>query len=243
MLHRILAHLLSLPIIILTSCVEGEEEIWINEDASGHVVSHYEIPSIALRQLGDPEDIIRALELIDKKEDLIEITDLSFEVRSGRAIFHLEADFIDARELLFIAGRNKPIFAEVTGVDPDKLDSITGDIDFRFEGVTPAFERVVNPNEIFPSVVSKRPKMLGSAAFKYTIHLPSRVRETNAHSVSDDGKTVSWNFKLQDHFENPMAMSFRAELPIPWWSWLLLVLLILGVSGLIWRLKRRRSPL
>jgi hypothetical protein len=85
--------------------------------------------------------------------------------------------------------------------------------------------------------------MLGSAAFKYTIHLPSRVRENNAHLVSDDGKTVSWNFKLQDYFENPMAMSFRADLPIPWWAWLLLALLILGMSGLIWRLKRRKSAL
>lgn len=241
MLRGILILFLFLPITILTSCVEGEEEVWINDDASGHVVVHYEIPSIALTQLGDPDEFVRAIELIDEKEDLIEITKLSFEAKSGRAIFHLEASFTDVREILSLSERNKPVFAEETGTDPDKLDSIMGDIHFRFDGLTPAFDREVSPKQIFPSAVARRPKMLGSAAFIYTIHMPTKVKETNAHSVSADGRTVCWAFKLKDHFENPMKMSLRAELPIPWFLWLIPVLALISLAGLIWKLRKRKK--
>ena len=98
-------------IVVLTSCVEGDEEVWINDDASGNIVATYKLPTIALRQIGDPDDFIKALKLIDEKEVMIEITDLSFEVKSGRAIFHLEAKFDDARELLSITERNKSVFS------------------------------------------------------------------------------------------------------------------------------------
>lgn len=99
-------------IVVLTSCVEGDEEVWINDDASGNIVATYKLPTIALRQIGDPDDFIKALKLIDEKEVMIEITDLSFEVKSGRAIFHLEVKFDDARELLSITERNKPVFSK-----------------------------------------------------------------------------------------------------------------------------------
>ena len=138
------------PIVVLTSCVEGDEEVWINDDASGNIVATYRLPTIALRQIGDPDEFIKALKLIDEKEVMIEITDLSFELKSGRAIFHLEAKFEDARELLSITERNKPVFSKQTKTDQKYLDSILGDINFRFDGITPAFDRLVIPIQDLP---------------------------------------------------------------------------------------------
>ena len=117
MLNLISNLFLLFSIVVLTSCVEGDEEVWINDDASGNIVATYKLPTIALRQIGDPDDFIKALKLIDEKEVMIEITDLSFEVKSGRAIFHLEAKFDDARELLSITERNKPVFSKQTKTD------------------------------------------------------------------------------------------------------------------------------
>ena len=54
-------------IVVLTSCVEGDEEVWINDDASGNIVATYKLPTIALRQIGDPDDFIKALKLIETK--------------------------------------------------------------------------------------------------------------------------------------------------------------------------------
>ncbi|MDA7507282.1 hypothetical protein OAL53_02770 [Akkermansiaceae bacterium] len=223
------------PIVVLTSCVEGDEEVWINDDASGNIVATYRLPTIALRQIGDPDEFIKALKLIDEKEVMIEITDLSFELKSGRAIFHLEAKFEDARELLSITERNKPVFSKQTKTDQKYLDSILGDINFRFDGITPAFDRLVIPSKIFPSMVKKRPKMLGSAAFRYCIHMPRKIKRTNAHIISDDRKTVTWIFKLKNHFEEPISMNLKAELP--YWNCSIIILIV--TSALWLTLKRK----
>lgn len=232
--------LLALPALIFTSCVEGEEEIWIKLDGSGNLVVHYEIPSVALTQLGDPADFERALKLIDEGEDGIQITDLTFTKKGSRGTLHLEATFKNALELLSITNRNKDLFIKVTGCDPEKIDGIAGSINFELKGLTPTFERIVSPSEIFPPIVSKRPKMLGSSTFKYIIHLPAEVIETNAHKVTDDRKTVSWTFRLSEHFETPMEMSFATQLPIPWWGWAILALLAFALAWLLWRFIIRR---
>ncbi len=221
--------------MILSSCVEGEEEVWINADASGRFRAHYEIPKIALSQMAAPDDVIRALRKVDELEDGIEITTLSFEKRGSKAIFHLEANFDDARELLEMSERNEELFVEETATDPKQIDAIAGDIEFAIKGLTPTFNRSISLNGLFPSMVSNRPKMLGSSNFKYTIHLPAKVKESNAHSISNDGRTVSWTFLLKEHFEVPMQMSFTSELPVPWWGWLALSLFVFVLAWLLWR--------
>lgn len=233
MLLRLLLPLLLRPLILFTSCVEGEEEIWINPDASGHLVVHYELPSAALAQLGNPADLTRALRMIDEKEDGIEITALTFEVQGFQAIFHLAATFKDARKLLEIAERSEEILAAETGSSPEQMNSVSGEIDFAIKGLTPTFNRVISLEGIFPAFVS--PSMLKSSNFKYTIHLPAEVKQTNAHTISADRRTVSWTFLLKEHFSEPMEMSFTTELPIPWWVWLILSLLVFAIAWLIWR--------
>jgi len=236
----IFAFFLILPLFTLNSCLEGEEEIWINLDASGHFVTRYEIPSMAIGQIGDPDKIVRALNLVAAKEEGLTITKCTHEAKGSKVIFRLEAEFDNILDLLEIAGRNEELFLRESSTDPDKIGAMAGAIDFRFKGLRPAFDREIEPSEIFPAVVAKRPGMLGSSTFKYTIHLPAKVRTTNAHTISDDGKTVSWSFLLKDHFDQPMTMSLTTVVPIPWWGWLLLGLVTLLLAYLIWRFLIRR---
>ena len=43
-----------LLIVVLSSCVEGVEEVWINDEASGYLDATYKLPKIALGQISDP---------------------------------------------------------------------------------------------------------------------------------------------------------------------------------------------
>ncbi|MGI9266913.1 MAG: hypothetical protein ACR2QY_05290 [Akkermansiaceae bacterium] len=43
-----------LLIVVLSSCVEGIEEVWINDEASGYLDATYKLPKIALGQISDP---------------------------------------------------------------------------------------------------------------------------------------------------------------------------------------------
>lgn len=226
--------------MIFTSCVEGEEEIWISQDGSGKFVAHYVMPAVALTQIGDPDDFETALKMIDDLEDGISITNLDFTRNGSKVTFHLEATFQDARELLVITSRNEELFVRETGCDPEKIAGIAGSIQFELKGLTPTFSRTISPSEIFPPMMSRRPKMLGPSTFKYIIHLPAEVLETNAHEITSDRKTVSWSFRLSEHFETPMMMSFTTKLPIPWWGWAILSLLAFVLAWLVWRFIIRR---
>jgi len=230
-----------LPILLLSACIEGEEEIWIKGDGSGKLIAHYSLPSLALRQLGDPNDYVRAIKLIDDQEDGIAVQVITFKVKSGKAVLHLEATFENALDLLEIAERNESVFLEEAAADPEQMDAITGKIDLGIEGLSPTFKRAVSLGPILPALLQRSPAMLGASTFKYTIHLPADVTETNAHEISSDKRTVTWNFLLKEYTHDPMVMSLKTKLPIPWWVMAILAAIVFLIAGLIWKRGRRRN--
>ena len=241
MVSNFLRFLLILPVMLLCSCIEGEEEIWVKGDGSGKLVAHYRLPSLALRELGDPSDYVRAIKIIDEQEDGIEVQVITFEVKSGKAILHLEATFENALDLLELAERSESVFVEEAQADPTQLDAISGKIDVGIDGLSPTFNRAVSLGPILPSMVQKSPAMLGKSNFRYTIHLPADVKETNAHEVSEDQRTVTWNFLLKEYLNQPMVMSVKTSLPIPWWVLATLATLVFTIASLILKRRQRRA--
>jgi hypothetical protein len=239
-IRRLILSLLCLSVFIFTSCVEGEEEIWIHENGSGRILAHYELPGRIKNSLGNPENTIRALKIIDEKEDGIEIQQITYGEKNGKIVFHLEVTFEDILDLFELVERNEQTFIEEAGSDSAQIDSIVGVIDVKLEDLTPMLKRTVNLGSLFPPIVKNRPGMLGPSNFKYTIHLPAKVKDSNAHSISDDGKTVTWTFLLKNHFNQPMLMTVTTELPIPWWAWAALAVIVFGLAWLVWRFVIRR---
>lgn len=236
--------LLSFLALLTPSCIEGEEELWINLDKSGRLEARYEFPSIALKQLGDPEKIVEALKQVAAREKGLTMNLCTATTEGTKTSLHLKGEFDDVLELFELAARNEEFFVAEAEVDPDKIEAVAGDIEFRFTNLRGVFTREIDLNHLFPELVSKRPGMLGSSTFKYTLHLPVPVKVTDAHTVSPDGKSVSWTFLLREHFGHPMKMSLKTKLP--WWIWLVLAaagLLLLALILLVLRLARliRRS--
>ena len=223
--------------LLLNSCVEGEEEVWIEPDGSGRLVARYSVPPIALRDLGNPDDFVAMLHKIDAREESIEISELSFVTKDGKAVLKLEASFTDARELLDLAARNADIIMGDEGAPPEQVEQMAGSVNFKMDGFTPTFNRSVGLEGLIPKSVKG---LLGRSNFKYTMHLPAKVKETNAHEISNEGRTLSWTFLLKDHLDSPMEMAFTTALPIPWWAWLALAIFVFIIAGLIWR-KLRQS--
>lgn len=229
-----------LPILLLHSCIEGEEEIWIKGDGSGRLIARYSLPSLALQQLGDPNDYVRAIKIIDELEDGIEVQKITFESKSGKAVLHLEATFENALDLLKIAERNESVFIEEAEADPAQLDAISGKIELGIDGLSPTFKRAVSLGPVFPSMVQRSPAMLGKSTFTYTIHLPADAKETNAHQVSEDKRTVKWAFLLKEYVNQPMVMAVKTALPVPRWVLVMFAAIIFMIAWIIW--KRLRRP-
>lgn len=238
-MNRPLAAALLLCLSLLSSCIEGDEEIWIHPDASGRLLVHYEFPRIALRKMPAPEDIIRTLQQIDKKEKSFQITTLSLAKQGHKVIFHLEASFEDVRDLLQLSERYQNDLLSINPQNPRQMNAITGQIDFKIDKLTPTFSRTINLAKLFPPIATKTPKLLGPSTFTYTIHLPAKVKETNAHFTSTDKRTLRWTFPLQKHLKQPIEMAFTTQLPLPSWVHPLLYLLLLPLLWLIWKVSRR----
>ncbi|MDB4353750.1 hypothetical protein N9Z02_00435 [Akkermansiaceae bacterium] len=237
---RWISLLLILPFLSLVSCIEGEEEIWLNWDASGKIRAHYEFPPAMRASFGDLSLIVKAIKDLDEREKGIEVQEIQFEQDGPKLIFHLEATFDNATELMEVSERNLDIIVNDTGMPPEQSEAMAGDITFEIEGFDAFFDREVNLSALFPEMVKRNPQLLGKSNFRYKINLPFPVESSNAHAVTNEGKSLEWIFLLKEHTQDPLSMSLKAKLSIPWWIWAIAGLLILIVAGLIWRKFLRR---
>jgi hypothetical protein len=115
------------------------------------------------------------------------------------------------------------------------LHAIVGRIKVDVHGLSASFSRQIDINPLLLDYMGDDGlSMLGEAQFRYTIHLPKAVTTSNAHEVSNDGRTLRWVYQLAENKDKPIMLSMVASVPVPWWVWALAVLLVLA---LLWGLR------
>ncbi|MGC6427828.1 MAG: hypothetical protein ACON5H_12650 [Akkermansiaceae bacterium] len=238
---RVLSFLL--PLFIMISCIDGEEEITVNADASGTFKVRYEFPSAAAAEIGPPAKYRRELERIDAEEEGIRITHQEIGFVRGKLLIHVEAEFDDVTDLLEIADRQQENFIEGTGIGPGKLENLLGGIHFALEGMKADFSRRLEIGSMLPEMVRNDPRLLLESEFRFTINLPIAIESSNAAELSADRKSMSWKFLLRDYVDQPIVMKFRTEPLVPWWAWIfltgILLLVLMGLCKLVRFLKAR----
>ena len=227
------------PLFFLVSCIDGEEEITVNADASGTFTARYEFPSAVAARMGPPARYRKELQRIDEEEDSIEITHMEIGFVRGKLIFHIDANLDDVTKLLEVAERQRKKFVEGTGVEASELDVFLGGIDFALNGTQIDFSRAMALGPMFPDAVRDNPRLLMDSQFRFKINLPIGVESSNAHEVSADGKSMAWSFMLRDYIDEPIEMEFRTKPLIPWWAWIVLPLTLIAILFLIWKVVRR----
>jgi len=225
---------------LLSACVELEEELWIHADGSGRLQVHQTLPTIAKARIGNTSKYLRLIHEIDQEEDGIDIQELRFGLENNELTFHLEADFKNVLKLQEIFTRHQPKIQEASGINDAQMEAISGEIITKLDGLSPSYKRTINLGDAIPAMVKNRPILLGQSYCKYIIHLPAKVQTTNAHEVSDDQKTLTWNFLMKDYLQEPMFMEFTSDLPTPWWVPLLFILIVLAI-GFFFGKKFRRA--
>lgn len=239
MIRHLLSILLLIPLFIFSSCIEGEEEIWIHQDGSGKIRAHYTLPSSALITIGSTSQYIDQIRAIDESEPGLNITNLSFERVKADLVFDLEFTFDSLQDLADLT-MESPSSGDGSGEDSDSglenLSFILGDISLKFEDMTPSYDRKIS----FTALRDQLPKSINlrDSSCRYTLHLPAKIKESNAHQISEDGKSATWTFLLKDNLDHPIEMKLKSELPIPWWAWAVAALVILLLLWILWRILR-----
>ncbi len=237
MLVRLLFTLLA--ILTLSSCIEGDEELWLNRDGSGRIEATYRMPPTLMNRFGGATSLQERLIAAIEKEPGIRIEHISHHIEGAQVVFELRADFDDA--ISFIELPSKHFRDPETPDKPATLESFFGEMDLKLTGLSLEFHRNIDLSPILPLSVQENGALLGDSAFNYTLHLPTKPSTHNATSVSDEGTTLHWSFPLKDHVKTPMHLHATLFLPLPWWLWTALALLILLLPYALLRLIKRRK--
>ena len=230
----------ALVLLILSSCLSGREEFWFERNGSGRLEANYQLPNFAIASLGGEEKLRKIIADSFAKEPSVKLESLSIERRGAQAELSVKVTF--ASVLKFAKLLEPPADGTKEATLPEPMLKLLGDIDAQRSGASVDFRRRIDPRQVFAGglFVPSVNQMTGHQ-LEYIMHLPTAVTATNAHEVSDEGKTVRWKFELADAMKNPVEMNFVAPIPIPRWLWVGLCLCIAAIAWAFrrWRFRKR----
>ena len=226
--------------LLLVSCIEGEEEIWLEPDGSGRIEATYKMPTVVAQKIGDPEELVEILKNAAARDPHIELTSVSHQTRRGGVTLKFSGTFDDLRKLATFPQRQLRDPAE-----PDKRVKAevlfgTTHLDISWRGLS--YERQVDISWLLKSSPAAKsivrvPALLGNSSFRYTLNLPTSARESNSTTQSQDGHRLEWLFPLKNHVQEPMHLTAEGDLPLPGTLWLI----PLAVLVLLFLIQNRRA--
>ena len=240
-MHKRLLFLLPVLLpLLLVSCIEGEEEIWLEPDGSGRIEATYKMPTVVAQKIGDPDELVEILKNAAARDPHIELTSVSHQTRRGGVTLKFSGTFDDLRKLATFPQRQLRDPAE-----PDKRVKAevlfgTTHLDISWRGLS--YERQVDISWLLKSSPAAKsivrvPALLGNSSFRYTLNLPTSARESNSTTQSQDGHKLEWLFPLKNHVQEPMHLTAEGDLPLPGTLWLI----PLAVLVLLFLIQNRRA--
>lgn len=207
--------LIGLSCLLLHSCIEGDEDIWIDADGSARVKAVYRVPGV-LFSASDAEELkTNIAEEVENEKHLKLITN-RVEKINGHRVITIEIETDDALALEGALAEHHP------GVTPSKADkmlhAIMGRITIQQDGLSAEINREVDLSPLLDEHLGKKSAaMLGDSEFRYTVHFPDAVESSNAHVVENGGRTLKWAYKLRECANKPIVLNVVAKASLPWW--------------------------
>lgn len=253
--HRqILARLVK-PFILLNAtlclfaCIEGREEIWLQSDGSSRTEITFVTNASARRS------IQKGMQpLVDAATELpgIHITGPNYRSLNFTTIEVTTTLTIDSPQAaLRLQDRLLSPTGDATPLDPT-TKALIGEIQTQRNGLDFTIQRAILTDTLLPlknstpAAKKRNQALLNDAKLDYIIHLPVPPSQSNAHQVSNQGKTLSWTFPLIDHLDSPPILSLTLRPP----TWLIVAIIAITLTltaltvlfiRFLWK-KRRRSP-
>jgi hypothetical protein len=220
---------------LLSSCIDGREEVWVNADGSGRADLRYEVPATAARLRGGEEGVRQLI------ADLLKDTPTATHevVQEGdRLKIRVKMDFQSPGDLKSITSSSS-----AKQKAPASFQYLAGKFDVRRDFRTVDFTRTISPGKALPTVLIP-PSEFKDRKLTYILHLPMVPSETTATRVENNGRTLVWEKPLSGDIRQPLVVHFKAKIPVP--PWLIasaagVALLLLSVPALLFVRKRQRA--
>lgn len=199
---------------MLSSCIDGREEYWLDRNGSGVAEVIYEVPAKVVALKGGDSGIQQLIEnwIAGTPEVRREICEV---VTTGdRTRIHVRLAFDSALKLFELSksgsGSGSPTL-------PNAFQHLVGTFDFRLQGRDVEFTRTVSPGKAFLNGLLIPKHETDGRRLVYTLHLPEPALESNATQTLDGGKTLVWDRTLADGLKQPLVTHLKARVPVPYW--------------------------
>lgn len=199
--------------LLLVSCIDGREEFWLNEDGSGRADVRYSLPAAAAKFQGGADGVSRLL--AEFLANAPGIRDASHEVteEGDRLTIHVRAAFDSVREV------KKSASPESLRELPSSAKGLAGEVKVSVDGRTIGFSRTIEAGNALPGITFMPGAPMDGRNLTYILHLPVPATESNATQVEADGRTLIWNYPLQQAVKGPVVTHFKVKVPVPAWLW------------------------
>lgn len=228
MLLRLISILLCLLVV---SCIDCKEELWINADGSGAAEATYDLPTSAVNLGGGEAQIRSSIATLLEENPSLHSEILSITPTGPRTQIHLRLTFESAVKLI---GLSKP---ESTQSIPASAQQLAGTFDFHLKGREFALCRTIEANKAFAGGLFMPRKEIEGRKLLYILHLPQPPIESNATRTENNGSTLIWDYPLEEALKKPLTTRVRAQIPIPWWAYAAAAGILLGILTLLIRWK------
>lgn len=223
--------------VLLASCIDGREEIWVNADGSGRADVSYSLPAAAARFQGGEAGVRRMIEGFLKDAPGISSSSCEVTTVGDRLNIRVHTAFDSALELKEISK------GDAMSRLPSSATGLTGDFNVAVKGLSIDFARTIKAGDALPGAGFIPVSQFKNRQLTYIFHLPTAATSSNATRTKNSGRTLIWDFPLAQAIQGPVTTRFTAPIPLPRWAVFTTCILAAVIAIFAARkLFRRNSP-
>lgn len=214
--------------LLVSSCLDSHEEVWINADASGKARVQLSLPISAVIANGGEKEI-RSM-IMDYFESTPAFTSYTLETSTLKDQLRIDVTMTFNNAFDLKDSISSPEFQKL----PDAANDLLGKFKAEIQDRNLTFHRQIDLTKTIPGSVFIPDEQLKDHKLVTIIHLPKAASSHNAHSIENSGKTLIWSTPTATAFRDPLSQSFIMPLPIPWikiGSIALAVIVLVGGGG------------
>lgn len=230
-----LAALLAAPILLLSSCIDSREEIWLHPSGGGMAHISVTLPASVITLRGGPDAVASAIDDLLAKHPSIVSVEKNITTAEKRSTIDVSFRFNSALELsssMSSAASDPKI--------PAAVRHFMGKTLLYQDGLTLTGERIIDIGKAIPSPLFL-PHSQAGHQLQTILHLPLAPTEHNATRVENEGRTLIWDIPLTAAMRAPHIQRIQVR---PSTSLLAAISLttsiLLTATLVIWRKRRNR---
>lgn len=203
--------------VLLSSCLDYEEECWIHNDLSGEAIIKITLPDALQSKFPSVEDEFTKEKIIKRFDTVggVALADYAMDLDKLRHVVTMRVKFVSLQKLDDALAANPPA-AMLAGRWEVKRENGVVTIDRKLGTVQP--KGGIGP---------------GNSAM-YVVHFDKPLAHTNSGFYDGSHNTVRYRYKVDDIEAGTQLQSNSLAKPLPWLAIILSVLVLIGGAWFGW---------